>query len=83
MRILVEHGYSALEAIEAATVGGAAAVGREDLGRIAPGCQGDLVLLDGDPSLDHTVASDPVGVLISGEWVYRSPAGLSRGVVPI
>jgi len=31
---------------EAATIGGATALGRKDLGRIAPGCRADLVLVD-------------------------------------
>jgi cytosine/adenosine deaminase-related metal-dependent hydrolase len=37
------------EVLDAATVGGARALGRDDIGRLAPGCKADLVLVD----LDH------------------------------
>ena len=37
---------------DAATVSGARALGRDDIGRLAPGCRADLVLVDiGDPSM--------------------------------
>jgi imidazolonepropionase len=42
------------EALAAATVGGAAALRRLDLGRITPGARADLVLLDA-PSYTHLV----------------------------
>ena len=37
---------SAAEVFEAATLGGARAVGRDDLGRLAPGAKADIVLID-------------------------------------
>ena len=40
------------DVFDAATVGGARALGRSDLGRLAPGCRADIVLVDiGDPSM--------------------------------
>jgi imidazolonepropionase len=42
------------EAVAAATLGGAAALRRADVGRIAPGCRADLTLLDA-PSYTHLV----------------------------
>jgi len=42
------------EALLAATVGGARALRRDDVGRIAPGCRADLVVLDA-PSYTHLV----------------------------
>lgn len=41
-----QQATSAMEAFELATVNGARALGRDDLGRIAPGCKADLVLVD-------------------------------------
>jgi cytosine/adenosine deaminase-related metal-dependent hydrolase len=37
---------SAAEVFEAATLGGARAVGRDDLGRLAPGAKADIALID-------------------------------------
>jgi imidazolonepropionase len=42
------------EALLAATVGGAAALRRDDIGRIVPGARADLVVLDA-PSYEHLV----------------------------
>ncbi|BBB02308.1 putative amidohydrolase [Actinacidiphila reveromycinica] len=50
--------------VRAATVAGAAALGREDLGRIAPGAQADLVAFALDDVRDG-VLDDPVRTLLS------------------
>jgi 5-methylthioadenosine/S-adenosylhomocysteine deaminase len=51
------------ELFEAATIGGARALGRDDIGRLAPGCRADFVLVD----ITHPMmrpARDPVRSLI-------------------
>jgi len=47
-----EMGMTLEEALAAATVGGAAALRREDIGRLSPGCRGDAVVLEA-PSPAH------------------------------
>jgi imidazolonepropionase len=58
------------EAIAAATSGGAAALRRNDIGRLAPGCRADMVMLDA-PSFTHLVYRPGVplvaATLIGGE----------------
>lgn len=77
----------------AATVGGATALGRDDLGRIATGARADLVLVDlANPSM--LPARDPLRgflfhaadravkrVLVDGETVYRD--GRATGLDPV
>lgn len=74
---------TAAQAFEAATLGGARALGREDLGRLAPGARADLVMVDltrlpmrpvRDPlkSLIYTATSRPVDtVIVAGQTVVR------------
>src|SRR5687768_8190569 len=54
-RTMVQYGMTPLEAIQAATRNAADALGRADLGIIAPGRFGDLVAVDGDPLRDVTL----------------------------
>jgi imidazolonepropionase len=45
---------TAAEALRAATLGGACALRRDDVGRLAPGARGDAVILDA-PSYTHLI----------------------------
>ena len=49
-----EMRMTAEEALQAATLGGAKALRRADLGRLAPGARADVVILDA-PSYTHLV----------------------------
>lgn len=53
----------AAEVFAAATLGGAQALGRDDLGRLAPGAQADLVVVDLN-HLDAGVLDDPIQMLV-------------------
>jgi imidazolonepropionase-like amidohydrolase len=50
VELLVEAGFSPVEAIRIATANGARYLGRDDIGTIAPGKRADLVVIAGDPS---------------------------------
>jgi imidazolonepropionase-like amidohydrolase len=55
VELLVEAGFSPLEAIKISTFNGATYLGRADrVGSIAVGKQADLVIVGGDPSADIT-----------------------------
>jgi imidazolonepropionase-like amidohydrolase len=67
---LTEAGLSAAEAIRAATLGGAAALGRADLGRIEPGARADIVVVDGRPDEDPAILTKPESIrLVVGRGV--------------
>ena len=68
-RIMVEYGMTPLEAIQAATRNAADALGRRDVGRIAPGAYGDLVAVTGDPLADVTLLERPSAVIKGGKLV--------------
>ncbi|MFD7703929.1 imidazolonepropionase [Streptomyces caelestis] len=61
-----DMGMTPDEAVRAATAGGAAALRRDDIGRLAPGAYADLVLLDA-PSHVH-LAYRPGVPLVAGVW---------------
>ena len=59
----VERGLSAREALRVATRGGAAVLGRDDIGRLAPGKRADIAVWRTD-GLELGGASDPVAGLV-------------------
>ncbi|WP_414693404.1 metal-dependent hydrolase family protein [Phenylobacterium sp.] len=68
--VLVRYGATPLQAIQAATVNAAQALGWEkDVGQVATGRYGDLVGVKGDPLADVTVLEKPVFVMKGGEVV--------------
>ena len=61
---------SAREALEIATVGGAAVLGREDIGRIAPGMRADLAVWDAS-GVESAGSWDPAALLLAGPRQVR------------
>ncbi|MFF9455396.1 amidohydrolase family protein [Streptomyces flaveolus] len=60
-------GLSPLEAIRTATVNAARLLGVSgSVGRLAPGCAGDVLVVDADPLSDVSTLSRPVGVVRAG-----------------
>lgn len=56
---------SAADMWDAATLGGAKALGRDDLGRLAPGAQADIAVFGLDDAI-MTPAIDPITTLVAG-----------------
>ena len=54
MELMREAGLTPREVLATATAGGARLMGRDDLGRLEPGMQADLVVLDENPLTDLT-----------------------------
>ena len=72
MEILVGAGLTPLEAIQAATLNGAAVLGLEgQVGCLAAGCAADLILMEGDPTLDITRLYAVEAVMSDGRWLDR------------
>lgn len=71
LEALVEAGMTPVDALKAATSNAARIIGARDLGRIAPGFIGDLVLLDGDPIADIRNARKVWAVVKDGRIVDR------------
>ena len=77
---LLEAGLSVGEGLRAATLGGAAALGRDDLGRLAVGSRADAVAIDGRPDEDPTVLTRPEAIrLVVGRGrVFATERGGAR-----
>jgi imidazolonepropionase-like amidohydrolase len=73
LELLVESGFTPLEAIAAGTSVSAASFGRpRDLGVIRPGALADLVVLSSDPSVDIRSIRTVTRVMTGGRWVDRA-----------
>jgi imidazolonepropionase-like amidohydrolase len=67
---MVEWGMTPIEAIRAATLSAAEALGRsQDVGSIAPGHYADLIAVEGDPLQDVTVLTKVAAVVKGGQLV--------------
>ena len=66
------------EALLAATRGGAAALERDDIGRLAPGCSADFIVLDA-PSHLH-LAYRPGSPLVAQTWIAGTLVHSTEGV---
>ncbi len=77
-----EMGMTTDEALTAATLGGAAALRRPDLGRLAPGARGDAVVLAA-PSYTHLVYRPGVplvaATVVGGVVAWEPAGGRGRG----
>ena len=72
VELLVEAGFSPLEAIRIATLNGARYLGRDkQVGSLAPGKQADLIVVRGDPSRDIK-ALRGIRLVMKGGTVYRN-----------
>ena len=69
LELLHAYGLTPVEALRSATLTAAAVLGRDDLGRIAPGALADLAAFREDPLQDPSALRDPVVVLKGGAWV--------------
>nr|WP_038283033.1 amidohydrolase family protein [Pacificimonas flava] len=71
-RVMTEYGMTPLQAIRAATLSAAQALGREgQVGTLDPGAFGDFVAVSGDPLADVTLFESPAAVVKGGAWVVK------------
>jgi imidazolonepropionase-like amidohydrolase len=74
LQLLVEAGLTPAAALTAATAAPAAAFRLSDRGRIAPGLRADLLLVNGDPTVDILATRDVAAIWKVGVRVDREAA---------
>ena len=72
---LLDHGFTALRALRAATCVAAELLRRPDLGTVTPGATADLVAVQGDPFQDITATGHARYVFQAGRLVKRPERG--------
>lgn len=73
LELLVRAGLSPVQALRAATSSPARRFGLTDRGRIAPGLQADLLLVEGDPTREITATLSIAGIWRRGDKLSRIP----------
>jgi Amidohydrolase family len=76
LKLLVDAGFSTLQALQAATINVAAFLNRSDLGAVEVGNLADLVLLDADPLLDIGNTLSIRAVIFDGRLQSREDLNL-------
>jgi imidazolonepropionase-like amidohydrolase len=71
LAVMVRYGMSPLDAIRAATLNAAEALGSGDVGIVEPGRYADLVAVDGDPLADVSVLEEVAAVVKGGTLIER------------
>jgi imidazolonepropionase-like amidohydrolase len=74
MALLVENGFTPVEALRSATADAAAAFDLRDRGRIAAGLQADLLLVQGQPDRNIKDTRNIVAVIKAGKVHVKEPA---------
>jgi imidazolonepropionase-like amidohydrolase len=70
LELLVDSGFTPLEAIAAATSTAASFLFREgELGILRPGMQADLVVIAGNPAIDISAIRRVERVMVAGRWI--------------
>jgi imidazolonepropionase-like amidohydrolase len=69
---MVQWGMTPLQAIRAATTSASQALGRSDVGSIAPGRYGDIIAVKGDP-LQNVAVLEHVDAVIKGGKLVKAP----------
>lgn len=73
LELMTRAGFTPLQALSAATATAAEILGRDDIGRIAPGRRADLLIVDGDPSRDIRDTRRLRHVILAGQAFEAGP----------
>jgi imidazolonepropionase-like amidohydrolase len=78
LELLVEAGFTPLEAISIATQNAARFIGANDWGTLQPGKLATLIVVDGRPDRDISQSRKVVGVYVAGRKIDRDSLALAR-----
>jgi imidazolonepropionase-like amidohydrolase len=73
MHLLMTLGATPLQVLQYATLNGAVALGRSDVGALVEGSLADIVFLNQNPLENLSTLCEPKAVLARGAWVAEAP----------